>query len=64
VAHQVSVHSVDHAVINDGKLKKRMNRWIHGTTINPNHVSHTLGTICVGSDHSIANFDMQEDRVC
>ena len=64
MSHQVSVDPVDDAGINVSNLKERGDLGVPGTTINPNHVSHTPGTIRVSDDHAHAWFDVKEDRIC
>ena len=48
--------------INVSNLKERGDLGVPGTTINPNHVSHTPSTIGVSDDHAHAWFDAQETR--
>ena len=64
MGHKLSVDPVDDASVYVCHLKERGDLGVPGTTINPNHVSHTPGTIGVSDDHSHPCFDVQEHRIC
>jgi len=64
VRHQVGVDPVDDAGINVSNLKERWDLGVPGTTIHPDHVSHSPGTIGVSDDHRHSGFDAEEDWIC
>ena len=60
---EVGVDPVDDARIDISDLEQRWSLGVSGTAIDPNHISHTPGTIRVGDDHGHACVDVQENGI-
>ena len=59
--HGIGVNPVDDTGIDISPMKQRRNPGVPVTTIGPDHVHHSPGTIRVSDDHGHSRLDVQQN---